>query len=358
MLKRLIFIALIGAVGCKAPKQIEQTNMETKPFVSIEASAETMPVHSEEDAADDPCIWVNPKNEMESTIIGTDKKHGLFVYDINGKELFRYPVGRVNNVDIRYNFPFQNKKVAIVAASNRSFNGITVMIVNPETRELKEVGSKDLVSNLKEVYGFCLYQNPTSEKTYAFIVSKKGKIEQWELFEKGNEISGKIMRTISVGSQCEGMVADDYYGILYVGEEEKALWKYPAEPTNTEERVRIIRVKDTNMKADFEGVTLYDSGDGKGYVILSSQGNNSYAIFDRISNQYLGSFMLKDGAKVDGTNDTDGIDVSSHAFGTLYPKGFMVIQDGTNIENGKATIQNFKIVNWETIEKALDLKNK
>src|SRR5690349_1849047 len=43
---------------------------------------ETVPVANPEDAADDPAIWVNPKDPAKSAVIGTDKKGGLYVYDL------------------------------------------------------------------------------------------------------------------------------------------------------------------------------------------------------------------------------------------------------------------------------------
>ena len=114
-------------------------------------------------------------------------------------------------------------------------------------------------------------------------------------------------------------------------------------PNTTNKRVQIIKTNDYNMKDDFEGVTLYDSGNGSGHIILSSQGNNSYAVFDRITNQYQGSFTLQNGNKIDGTNDTDGIDVTNFTFGNKYPKGIFIAQDGANTKNKDSLNQNFKL---------------
>lgn len=187
------------------------------------------------------------------------------------------------------------------------------------------------------------------------MVDKRGGVEQWELFENNGKIDAKLVREIALGGQGEGIVADDFYGKVYIGEEEKALWKFDAEPTATNKRIKIIGTRDLNMKADFEGVTLYDKGNGQGYVILSSQGNNSYAVFDRVSNQYLGTFKIADG-NIDGTYDTDGIDVTSVAFGAKYPKGFFVAQDGANTQKKDTLTQNFKIIDWRKIETKLKLK--
>ena len=82
------------------------------------------------------------------------------------------------------------------------------------------------------------------------------------------------------------------------------------------------------------------------------------AVFDRITNQYQGSFTLQNGTKIDGTNDTDGIDVTNFTFGNKYPKGIFIAQDGANTKNKDSLNQNFKIVNWTKISEALNLKVK
>ena len=354
-MKNFLILSIICAIlgACKAEK-ILHTNPHLKPVVAITANAETTPVTSFDDAADDPCVWINPNNVMQSVIIGTNKKEGLETYNLDGKRLATYKIGRVNNIDIRNGFILNGKPVSVVTGSNRTYNTLSILIVK-ENGKLQDIAARSIKSTLKEVYGLGMYKNPKANIFYVFIVGKKGGVEQWELFESNGKIDAKIVRNIVLGGQGEGIVADDFHGKVYIGQEDKALWKYDAEPILSNNRVKVIGTRDLNMKDDFEGVTLYDSGNGKGYILLSSQGNNSYAAFDRITNQYLGSFSLKNGI-VDGTNDTDGIDVTSVSFGDKYPKGFFLAQDGTNNTAKDSLAQNFKIVDWRKIENALKLK--
>ncbi|WP_299457081.1 phytase [uncultured Microscilla sp.] len=322
----------------------------TNNIPTVLADLETQPVSSAKDAADDPAIWVHPNNSGESTIIGTNKKKGLAVYDLSGKELFFYPMGKINNVDVRYGFPLAGKKVDIVAGSNRSKNSVGVWKVNPETKELEEVLARELPSKVEEVYGFCLYKSAQTQKFYAFVVSKTGQVEQWELFDKAGKIDGKIVRSFKLETQAEGMVADDELGFLYVAEETKGIWKYNAEPSASKGKLIVDLANQSQLAEDLEGLTIYYAADKKGYLIASSQGNNSYAVFDRgEGNAYLGSFRIGNGDKIDGTSDTDGIDVVSFGLGKQFPNGFFIAQDGTNDEvDGKAN-QNFKVVAWDKI---------
>ena len=91
--------------------------------------------------------------------------------------------------------------------------------------------------------------------------------------------------------------------------------------------------------------------------MASSQGDFSYALYNlNNKNDYIGSFVIEDNLKlgIDGTEETDGLAVSSSSFGKNLTKGLLVVQDGVNTlpdEN-----QNFKLVPWQNVEKAL-LKN-
>ncbi|MCY7798621.1 phytase, partial [Bacillus haynesii] len=96
---------------------------------------------------------------------------------------------------------------------------------------------------------------------------------------------------------------------------------------------------------------------GMSGLIASSQGDNRYAIYDRRrKNDYVTAFSIEDGKEIDGTSDTDGIDVIGFGLGKKYPYGIFVAQDGENTENGQPVNQNFKIVSWEKIADALDDK--
>lgn len=67
----------------------------------VPAAAETPSVGTEKrDAADDPEIWVDPKDPTRGVIIGTDKQAGLYVYDLAGQQLQYLPGGKPNNVDL------------------------------------------------------------------------------------------------------------------------------------------------------------------------------------------------------------------------------------------------------------------
>src|SRR4029079_7123855 len=146
----------------------------------------------------------------------------------------------------------------------------------------------------------------------------------------------KRVRQINVGTQLEGCVADDELGYLYVGEEDVGIWKYPAEPDAHVERVKVDGVgTGGNLVADVEGLTIAYGSDGKGYLIASSQGNNTFAIYRREGdNTYVKSFRIVAGNTVDNVTETDGIHVTTANLGPLFPNGVFIAQDGAD-DKGK-----------------------
>lgn len=341
-MKRIWFSLLLGMVVWSACHPVK---------IEVEATVETTPVINADDAADDAAIFIHPTDNEKSLIIGTNKQSGLVVYSLAGKQLQAYNIGRINNVDI-IEFPSPNGRPAVlVGGSNRTDNTISIQVLDPQTSKLSDVVHEPLQSKVDEVYGFCFYQG---EQTYAMVIGKDGVLEQWLLsWTEQGKVKGKVVRTFDVGGQCEGLVADHELGQLYIAEEEEGIWRYSAEPSAGNDRVLVDRIKENgNLRADLEGLCMYYAADGKGYLLASSQGNNSYAVYDRTgANAYLGSFRIKHGEVIDGTSETDGIDVTNLASGD-FAHGFFIVQDGHNKMKGKIENQNFKIVPWETIAKS------
>ena len=323
------------------------------PVASVKASMETAPVPTSVDAADDPCIWIHPTDPSLSTIIGTHKEGtiGLFVYDLEGNELSRIEEGRMNNVDIRYNFPLGGESVALVTGGNRTENTLSIYKVNVETRALENVAARKLPIGLDDgIYGSCMYYSVKTGKFYAIINEKTGKIEQWELFDNGKgKVDGKLVRTLHVDSKPEGCVADDILGKLYVGEENEALWKFEAEPDAGVEKT-LVEAKNIHFVEDIEGLTLYYADRETGYLIASSQGNNTYCVYTREGdNTWVGTFQIVAGETIDGTLHTDGIDVTNFPLGEAFPNGMFVAMDGINSDGN----QNYKCVPWDAIAKSI-----
>jgi 3-phytase len=326
---------------------------------AVTALVETTPAGSYGDAADDPAIWAHPTNPALSLVVATDKKAGLYVYDMQGKVVQFLPDGKMNNVDLREGFDLDGKKIVLVTASNRTDKSIAIYRLDPELRQLIDIADGVQPTGLGDPYGLCMYRSAEDGRTFVFINGDDTRQRQWELVANGNgKVSAKHVRDMTFDSQTEGCVADDHSGALYVNEEDVGLWRMSASPDGGDTKTIVERIADNPaVKDDYEGLGIYDLGDGRGYLVVSSQGNDSYAVYRREGKQeYLGSFaVVADPLRgIDGISETDGLEVTSRNLGPGFEHGAMIAQDGRNVmpvEN-----QNYKYVPWESIAKALGLE--
>ena len=349
------FNDIAGALQISAGTPQDPRAPATAALAAVMPVAETDPVDHGGDAADDPAIWVNPADPAASLIVGTDKQSGLGVYDLAGKRVFFTPDGKMNNVDLRDGFRLDGKTVTLVAASDRTHNTIALYVLDAATRSLVAVSDGPQPTGLGDPYGLCMYRGKKG-KIYVFVNDTDGKMRQWLLLETpGGKVKAQLVREFAFATQVEGCVADDETGALYVAEEDVALYRLGAEPGGGDARTVVTSVAaNPALKDDLEGVSIYRQPKGAGYLVLSSQGNNTYALFRRDGkNEYVGSFaVIADYAHgIDGASETDGLDVVSAPMGPGFPRGALVVQDGRNVSPPQT--QNFKIIPWDRIEAAL-----
>jgi 3-phytase len=323
---------------------------------ALTANAETHPVLAAEhdDAADDPAFWYNSEKPENSLIFGTNKKDGVYSYTIKGTETGYYPLGKVNNIDIRQGMVYAGDTVDILAGSNRSDNSIIIYRIE-KSGSISPFKPNHLIDTtiINEVYGFCLYQD-ISGRLYYIVNGKNGVIHAYHFLEAGDELEFALWKSWKLNSQPEGMVADDVYGWLYVGEEEKGIWKIDLNDGRSAPVILPASQAENNpnIRYDIEGLSIYYGEDNNGFLIASSQGNFSYALFDRISNEFIWSFKILDSDLTDGVEETDGLEVFSGSLGDIYPEGIIIFQDGFNYDGDQLKSQNFKILD---IRKILDL---
>ena len=333
--------------SAKAGKQI--TNV-------VQAKVETTPTPrgKNDDSADDPAIWIHPENNEKSVIIGTDKKGGLATYRLDGTEIKYYQTGDMNNCDLRVGFPLNGDTIDILAASNRTMQSVSLFKIS-ENGVLDSIHNRIIKSAMSdEVYGLCMYQSKKTGLFYVFVNGKSGEVEQYELFAADNKIDAKLVRSLKLDTQTEGMVADDETATLYIGEEKAGIWKFDAEPDGSTQGKFISKSSEENpnIKYDVEGLAIYSTDSVNGYLIASSQGNYSYAVFERQGeNKYLCSFRITDGS-IDGVEETDGLDITTAGL-PGFPEGMLVVQDGFNYDGRKKKSQNYKFVSWTDIKKLI-----
>ena len=353
------FSALASAAGLSSGSPQPATVRVSATFPNVRPIVETVPVTHGGDAADDPAIWANAADPAGSLVIGTDKQGGLHVYDMSGRSLHFAADGKMNNVDLRDGFKLGPERVILVTASDRTNKAVAIYRLDTAAKQLVNVADGIQPSGLSDPYGQCMYKSPQTGRYYVFVSDPDGLVRQWELVATPHgKVRLKQVRDLRFSSQTEGCVADDRSGTLYVAEEDIGLWTVTAEPRRGAVPAAIDKVESNpKIKDDLEGVGIYDLGGGRGYIVVSSQGNNSYAVYRREGDHaYLGSFsVIADPAKgIDGISETDGLDVSSANLGPGFEQGAMIAQDGRNMM--PVETQNFKMVPWSAIAAALNLE--
>jgi 3-phytase len=117
--------------------------------------------------------------------------------------------------------------------------------------------------------------------------------------------------------------ADDENGIPFVGEEGTGIWTAKLNKWDNLLPSLIpegIVGKNPSLKDDIEGLAISYSSSG-GYLIASSQGNNSYAIFNKNPpHHFVGSFTVSTG-DFDATEETDGIEICTLPLHKKFPYG-------------------------------------
>ncbi len=313
-----------------------------------EGTASVDPVLTLRDAGaedqDDMCVWVDASDPSRSVVIGSDKKAAkLFVYGLDGKTLHVVtPPGKPGNIDVRCGLQIGGEKVDIVGFNDRDHALVCVYRIDPKTRALARIDDGEIATTDPN-YGFALYHSAVSGKLYAFVSHEgEGPIEQFELSDDGKgKVTGAKVREWQVASTCEGIAADDERGRVYIAEEDRGVWELGAEPGDETPGELVVRVGENGLEADCEGVAIWRGADGKGYLLLSSQGNDSFKVYDRAApHAFLGSFAIT------GAKETDGIEAPHAPLGDRFPDGVFLAHDGG---------PGITLTPWDRIASALGL---
>ena len=377
---------------------------------------ETPAIDTKGDAADDPAIWINKEFPALSIIFATDKRSGIYAYDLRGKKITFSPAGNINNVDLRtlkLDYTTDNgvekKDYTFLFGSNRSLNTIDLWIffdegINKSMRNRANLRYSNFSINEKpdfriksesNIYGICAGVHP-KYGLIAFVTEDQGSnVEVYYLAANGLE----LLATLDNGGESEGCVFDDENLTLFISEENlrgnlKA-HKFDEDFNLIGEPV-FIDSREGNIVGDPEGVTVYKTDKNKGFIILSSQGDSKFNIYNRQQPyEFIKSFKISSTKDIDGVSDTDGIDAVSVNLNCDYdferstddnsksrieekeennefwlnalaednikdkcddyPNGILVVQDGYNYLGDKKENQNFKLISFKEILDNLDV---
>jgi 3-phytase len=343
LLQGACLLPLVIAAACETvPPAITGS-----PAVSVTATAQTPPVGTANaDAADDPAIWRNAANPGASLVVGTDKKGGLYVYDLKGAQKSFLPAPGLNNVDL-VELPDGTVLALASDRSNLAMAQIHVSRLDTRTATLSFVTRVTVGAG--EGYGICTGEVAADGSFTVYSVPKNGVIYRTALQFLGSELADQSEPLGRVPTQPEGCVYDPRTGMLYIGEERAGIWAmFGTFEGGPENRELVAPIDNTMLVADLEGLAIAPEGEDGGYLVASSQGDNAYAVFRLPDMTPVGRFRIAAGA-FGSTEETDGITLDNRDFGPDFPGGLFIAQDGVNAPDA----QNFKFARWDAILAAL-----
>ncbi|GAA2331968.1 phytase [Streptomyces cuspidosporus] len=321
--------------------------------------------------------------------------------------------GRFNNVDIVYGFELDGRKTDLALVSDRGRDRVRAFAIDPAAvaagkPPLKDVTSDDAapvfaadeaeVDDQRTSYGLSAF----SKDDHAYVVvsqREETRMRLLRLKDRDGRVGYETEDTLDLPGtftlpdgkawtpcadlgeqpQVEGMAVDQEQHVLYAAQERVGLWRVDLDDGEFEDPELVDRVREygtpwtydteeeecvldtahdpgfggENLRADAEGVTVYHAEDGTGYVLASSQGDNTFAVYERDGdNDYVGSFRIGDGA-VDGVQHSDGSTVVNVPLGRAFPKGLLIAHDGeATPADGDRAGTGFKFVRWDALASA------
>ena len=339
MKKTIFYIAF-----CTALVQCTSLNLDKK----VQPAVITEQVNFD---TDDPAIWINPQDASQSLIIGTDKETegGLFVFDLNGKIVNKVPgLKRPNNVDVEYGFNFQGKKIDIAVTTERQQNKIRIY----EVPSMEEIGAISVFEGEtdRDPMGISIYKNPQTDEIFAIVGRKFGPtgtyLWQYKLSENNGKVTGEVVRkfgNFSGKKEIESIAVDDELGFIYYSDEGFGVRKYYADPAKGNQELVLFGQKD--FKEDVEGISIYDTGNGKGYILISNQQADTFNVYRREGDNGNANQHYRIAEIPVSTKESDGSEVVNVNLGPKFPNGVFVA-----MTNGKV----FHYYDWREFQKIID----
>lgn len=325
-------------------------------------------------------------------------------------------LGRYNNVDIAYGISLGGGQVDVAVVSDRYNDQLRFFTIDPDGADaatpLVEVTAPEqsflfsadraTVDEEHTAYGLAVWQPRAGEASVVITQEGAPNLATARIVEIDGRLGYTDIATTEmpssfplpdgttwtpcdepgIGPQFEGLTVDQRNGVLYAAQEDVGLWRMQL-PFGSGEPKLIDRVKDFGvhdaydpeteecepidpeaegfggsvLEADAEGVDLYYGPGGTGYLIVSSQGDDTFAVYRRQgANRLVGSFRVDGVDGADEINGSDGLAVTNRPVGD-YREGLLVAHDepetGDDVDDRDAT--NFSYIAWEDLADALGL---
>jgi 3-phytase len=236
---------------------------------------------------------------------------------------------------------------------------VRIWQIDPAKSKLK--AAKGLAGPIKvfngaEPIGLCTYHSPKTGKSYFFVTLRSGSVEQYELLAAADgTLSARRVAAFGFDDEIKSCLADEENGAVYVAEDDRGIWRCPAEPGDKTPRKLVIRAGENGLLPNVKGPALYGAGNGGGYLLVVSQGSKTghslVNIYERGGDyRYLASIDPAAG-DLGGIDHCSGLAVCNQPLGKDFPSGMLALNDQVNPNAS----EDFKLYRWEEIARAAKL---
>ncbi len=288
--------------------------------------------------SDDPAIWINPADPAKSLVLGTCKhpeNGGLYVFDLKGRIIREKTIlglQRPNNVDLAYGLKLGGKLVDIAVVTERITNLLRVYTV-PDMKAVDGGGLPVFEDDPERLpMGIALYRRPRDGAVFAIVSRSTGPADgylwQYRLEDDG---AGRVRATkvrafgrYSGAKTIESVAVDNELGHVYCSDERYGVRQYHADPDAPGANAELTVFAQENFFGDREGLSIYPTGPGRGYIIVSNQDGHTFKIYRREGEPgapYAHPFLREVELSV---RTSDGSDVTAANLGPDFPGGLFV----------------------------------
>lgn len=137
-------------------------------------------------------------------MLGTDKEHGLFVYDLAGGVVQDLPDGPSNSVDLR-RVTLGGRARTVVTTGNRGDDTVRFYELDETTGTLTRLAPEGGLAAGLTIYGHCMAVDRDGA-LHLFVDDKDGWVIQRRLRADGGVLAWDELRRFDVGGQVENCV--------------------------------------------------------------------------------------------------------------------------------------------------------
>jgi len=208
--------------------------------------------------------------------------------------------------------------------------------------------------------GVALYQRPADDALFVILSSKSGNSGEylWQYQIEGNG-SGQFVATLirrfglfSGGGEIEAVAVDQDLGYIYYSDERYAVRKYHADPDKGDDEIALIGRNEDLAAAgsvpflrDREGIAIYATGLGTGYILVSDQHALRLHVYPREGVGIDWHHHPQLAAIPVSSVLTDGIEATSLSLSPQFPEGMLVMMSED---------RRFHLYRWEDIQARID----